>query len=45
VLVLRYFADLTEAEIALVTGISEADVRTHVTLAIENCRTRPVPPL
>jgi DNA-directed RNA polymerase specialized sigma24 family protein len=38
VVVLRYFADLPEAEIALVTGIRKADVRSHVTQAMSSLR-------
>jgi DNA-directed RNA polymerase specialized sigma24 family protein len=36
--VLRYFADLPEAEIALVTGTRKADVRSQVTQAISSLR-------
>ena len=36
--VLRYFADLPEAEIALVTGTRKAAVRSQVTQAISSLR-------
>jgi RNA polymerase sigma-70 factor (sigma-E family) len=38
VVVLRYFADLPETQIASVTGISEATVRSHTTQALSSLR-------
>jgi DNA-directed RNA polymerase specialized sigma24 family protein len=39
VVVLRYFADLTETQVALATGISEDAVRTHAAQAVSWLRT------
>jgi RNA polymerase sigma-70 factor (sigma-E family) len=39
VVVLRYFADLPETQIASATGISEAAVRSHTTEAMSSLRT------
>ncbi len=39
VLVLRYFADLPETQIAAVTGFSREEVRRHATLAMSSLRT------
>jgi RNA polymerase sigma-70 factor (sigma-E family) len=38
VLVLRYFADLTEAEIASATGLSAAAVKSHIARAMSSLR-------
>ena len=37
-MVLRYFADLPETQIASVTGISEASVRSHAAQALSSLR-------
>jgi RNA polymerase sigma factor (sigma-70 family) len=39
-LVLRYFADLPEAEIALVTGTRKAEVRSRAARAMSSLRAR-----
>jgi RNA polymerase sigma-70 factor (sigma-E family) len=39
VVVLRYFADLPETQVASATGISEAAVRSHTTEAMSSLRT------
>jgi DNA-directed RNA polymerase specialized sigma24 family protein len=44
VLVLRYFADLPEAEIASATGISTAAVRHHAARALSSLRAGLPPP-
>lgn len=38
VMVLRYFAELSEAEIAAATGMSPADVRSHIARAMSSLR-------
>jgi DNA-directed RNA polymerase specialized sigma24 family protein len=45
VLVLRYFADLPEAEIASATGISRAAVRSHAARAMSSLRSELRPPI